>query len=168
MGSGTRRGIVAASVAALAVLALASAAFACTVYKGRFVVTGNNGTTTEVVGNAIGMGYCFTPGPGRAEISRGGTFSASVSKYQGSQSTTKCSAQLNPDTYDVNYSTTGGTGDCMTGSPESVKIGSMVVDSSGSGSGTYTLPSTALVSDGAICVSDATAGEGNQAPVKIV
>lgn len=62
----TRKGLFGAFTAAAAVLVLASAAFACTTYRGRMTVTINSGddghshTSTAGIGNNSGMGYCST------------------------------------------------------------------------------------------------------------
>lgn len=118
----TRKGMTFGTMVVAGVMILASAAFACTVYKGTMTVTAGGGSSQRT-GSGMGMGYCSgTTATSNADVTSGGTFSITVQKFTGSGSTKTCTDQLNIDWYDVNYTTAGATGDCMSSDPASILI----------------------------------------------
>ncbi len=147
------------------VLALSSVAYACTTFKGDMTVTGSPSSTGT--GNNSGMGYCDNITPGKAGVTKGTAFTVSVAP----STNAKCNAQLSNMTADVNYKMGAGppsTGtDCMstllrTGGEKN--IGKMSI-SNGSGSGSYTIPtSQSGTGDVQICVSSSGGGSGMQIP----
>lgn len=158
---GSRKRLTLAFGVLVGVMAMAAAAFACTAYKGTFTVTPTGGTGSGVsssVGNGTGMNYCSTSW-GATFASTGQTFDASVSA--GGCAT---AGALRNGTYTVNYFPGGSSNDCM--NPGGLPLGTMSV-SGGSGSGSYSLQA-AVPGSGQICVSDLTAGQGNQLQVNVV
>jgi hypothetical protein len=139
----------------------ASLAFACTVFKGNMTVTGTSSSTGT--GNKTGMGYCKNVTPAKAGVTRGTAFSASVAP------SSSCAANLGTGTFNVNYKNGSGpptTTDCMSGASGVTNIGTMSV-SSGSGSGSYTIPTSASTGDAQVCVSDSGGINGMQMPVTL-
>ncbi len=172
----TRKGMTFGTMVVAGVMILASAAFACTVYKGTMTVTAGGGSSQRT-GSGMGMGYCSgTTATSNADVTSGGTFSITVQKFTGSGSTKTCTDQLNIDWYDVNYTTAGATGDCMSSDPASILIQEgdataktgLSVDSTGSGSGSFTFPSTSHLGAIGICVSDDGSAEGMQVAADVV
>lgn len=168
-----RRGVFAA-VAVAAVMLLSSAALACTVYKGTMSVTGDSpgsGTVTAV-GNNRGMGYCYGGPTGSATLEKpSADIFVSVGPYISPDATVCPSSQLGDTgsgtggtrTYTVTWWNGTGTGDCM--NPLSFQVG-LIEIRNGSGSGEYKLDSRVInPSEGSVCVSDLTGGQGNQVPV---
>ncbi len=168
----SRRRMTFATAVVAGVMALASAAFACTVYKGTMIVTDARGNTSQGTGSGLSMGYCSgTTSTSAADIAPGESFTIDVQPFVGSGSQKTCTAKLNDDLYDVNYSSTGATGDCMSGDTAAVLIaedGLKTVNGSDSGNNSFPLPSNAPPGASAICVSDDTAGEGMQVSVEII
>lgn len=124
------------------VVALAGTAFACTIFQGNFTV---NGTTAT--GNGVGMNWCSPPPS--ASVTRGTAFDASVSP-----STGLCAATLTTDDYlfhmiDGTYDPLSD--DCMYESTGATRIGTMNV-LTGVGSGSYTIPTSAVAGAGMTCV----------------
>ncbi len=174
---------------AAVVLAVASAAFACTTYKGYMTVTGSDGAFVTSFGGNNGMTQSFDKGVGPS-ITRGSEeFTVKVGAHNGHT----LSAASNPykitwwdgsaAAYDnpiVDFSTTKQhfKNDCMQGGLDErfgrVKpLGDHNVSSDGSETtSTWKLPSTATLTasgaQAAVCISDAQAFQGNQAPIIIV
>lgn len=168
-----RSGMFAAALVA-AVMLLSSAAMACTVYKGTMSVTGDSpgsGTVTAV-GNNSGMGYCYGGPSGSATLEKPTSdIFVSVGPFVSPDEAVCPSSQLADSgtgtgglrTYTVTWWDGTGTGDCM--NPLSHQVG-LIDIRNGSGSGEYKLDTRVInPSEGAICVSDLTAGQGNQVPV---
>ncbi len=181
-------------VSAIAVMALASTAFACTVFRGTMKARGNATTdVVTVIGNNVGMGYCNGAISGFAKATKS---SGAVAILLQPASTCLNSSGVNKlpqDTYSVDFIngaayTTDSSGtttrklDCMTpgGDAGTTNIGSIAVDSGGyslktdgtRGSRSYALPS-GLTANGpsdesGLCVSDSSAVDANQAPIVIV
>jgi hypothetical protein len=168
----SRRRMTFATAVVAGVMALASAAFACTVYKGTMIVTDARGNTSQGTGSGLSMGFCSgTTNTSAADIGRGESFTIDVEPFVGSGSQQSCTNKLNDDLYDVNYSSSSSTGDCMSGDPAAVLIaedGLQTVNGSDSGNNSFVLPSNAPVGASGICVSDDTAGEGMQVSVEIL
>ncbi len=180
-----------------AFLALSSAAYACTTFYGKITVTGTSGSTTAY-GNQTTHGYCSGPvsnSPNGAKAHSSDSITVAVAS-----GTASCpiSGALPGKTYDVNFlnttsaytcsstcATTGTTytpganftttDNCMddtNGNPaHGSRLGTMSVNSSGTGSGSYTLPSS-LTNNGStnasnVCVSDNTGLNGIEAPIII-
>ncbi len=146
------------------VLALSSVAYACTTFKGDMTVSGTSSSTGT--GNNSGMGYCQNITPGKAGVTKGTAFTVSVAPSTNSN----CAAQLSNMTADVNYMMGAGpptTTDCMDSFRDmggEKQIGSMSI-SNGSGSGSYTIPTTQTkTGDVQICVSSDGGGTGMQIP----
>ncbi len=149
------------------VLALSSVAYACTVFKGDMTVTGSPSSTGT--GDNSGMGYCQGITPSKAGVTKGSAFTVSVAPSTNSN----CNAKLSDMTADVNYKMGAGppeTTDCMstvlrTGGEKN--IGKMSI-SGGSGSGSYTIPtSQSGTGDVQICVSSSMGGSGMQIPATL-
>ncbi len=183
-----RKGLTFGTMVVAGVMVLASAAFACTTFKGTMTVTGNSQTpgTSTAVGKNSSMSHCsVTPG---ANATSGGsvTISSTATNLSGCASST-----LNANTvYDVNF--VGGKAfgkpnpgptavyqwliDCMSPPGGSVKnLGTATTDPSGNvAATTYSLtPAGSLTNnnlgeDSAVCLSTPSGGNGNQAPVHIV
>ncbi len=189
--------------AAALVLSVVGLAFACTNFKGQFVVSGNRADTGTVTVNGTGSGMNQTVNTGVAKSS---TSSASVNVSTGT-STVSGGGILPTGDYDINFynnpSTTcstvllfpncgyKGSGttrkwqkDCMTGD-SGVKLGTVHVNSSGvidqkNGSAAtqpvnFALsPTSGLITntsgsnESAVCISNAGATIGNQAPLTIL
>lgn len=159
---GSRKRVMLGFGVVVSVMALAAAAYACTAYKGTFTVTPTGGTGSGVssaVGNGTGMNYCST--------SWGATFASTGQAFNASVSAGGCATagQLKNGTYTVNYFPGDSSNDCM--NPGGIPLGTMSVNSAGSGSGSYNL-AHAVPGSGQICVSDLTAGQGNQLQVNVV
>ncbi|HSH60676.1 MAG TPA: hypothetical protein VK988_13755 [Acidimicrobiales bacterium] len=136
-----------------AVMALSSAALACTAFKGKMTVQGDASTTQSIVyGDGSGMNYCGGNGGAKASRLADSTADIAVGIYPNTLS--GCTNRLGGSsgaTYDVNFmreDTAGnapyktdssgnfiiqsGTTDCMSPTlPGAVKIGTITVDSSG-------------------------------------
>lgn len=180
----SRRFAVGGALAVGLALAMASAAFACTVFLGRMTVWGDADTNGDgsgfdsratVVGNATGMGYCSMSGYAYSYPAGSNDIYIRVEAYGGS---TNCPASKLPATgsdprgdgikldYDVTYVNYGFYNsslyrDCMAvgGHTSTVKIGDITVDSNGLGGGYYGIPDGAPAQDGTpyeagVCVSD--------------
>lgn len=155
------------------VLLMTGTAFACTTFQGRFTVTPSapgSGSVTAV-GNNSGMGYCGSGPSGNAQFATpGGGFSAVVARDDTGCNGSKLPAGLYTVTFSKGPSVNNNgvydatINDCMNLSTN--QLGTMVVDTAGNGSGSYTL--TAPAGDAQICVSDPTGGRGNQVPVKVI
>lgn len=184
-----RRTLLFGVVPAAVVLAVASAAFACTTYKGYMTVTGSDGAFVTSYGGNSGMTQSFDKGVG-PDVTRGAeTFVVEVGAYNGH----KLTAASNPyeilfwsgsaAAYDdpiVDYNTVKRhwKNDCMPGTIDETLgnvtfLGHHTVSTDGSPTtSSWKLPSTArLTASGAqaaVCISDAAAYEGNQAPIIIV
>lgn len=169
-----RKPVVLAFGVIAGVLLMTSTAFACTVFKGRFTVTpsapGGSGSVTAV-GNNSGMGYCGSGPSGTAQFATGGGgFSAVVAPDNTGCNGSKLPAGLYTITWSPGPSVNNNNvydpriNDCMNLSKN--QLGTMVVDTNGDGSGSYTL--SAPSGDAQICVSDPTGGRGNQVPVKVI
>lgn len=150
------------------VLALASAAFACTTYKGRFTVQGNGYPEKTAVGANIGgkMAWCDGTVPKASmPASNGSTWNVRVHV---SPQTGSCAASLPDNTYYVDLQMgTGYVGDCMHGSSLNTTLGTMKVrggysvDSNGNWIWYY-YDFAKSPGQATICVSDAGAYYGNQ------
>lgn len=187
-----RRGLWTGAVVGTVVLAVSSAAWACTVFQGKMVVTGNAGTgSVRVIGNGA-MSWCPGYPMGKAKSNLGGTVTITLSKagIEGDGCVPRKS-RLPAGTYDVNYvngaaftrsdkkdkNNDDGSRDwiidCMSpADPPTLTIGGMTIDDYGKGTGTYSLPPFGQLSgptdEAAICVSDRLGNYGQQAPVSIV
>lgn len=150
------------------VLALASAAFACTTYKGNFTVQGNGYTSKTAVGKNVSgqMSWCDGTVPTAAMPgSNGSTWNVRVNV---SPKTGSCAGSLPNNTYYVDLQMGPGyVGDCMHGASGNTTIGTMKV------SGGYSVDSAGnwvwyqydfakSPGQATICVSDAGAYYGNQ------
>ncbi|MEN3316349.1 MAG: hypothetical protein V7605_2583 [Acidimicrobiaceae bacterium] len=173
-----------------AALMVSSAAFACTAFKGQMVVTGGGGSTT-VVGTGGGMQYCKPPAD-NAAAPGGGAHGTSGSSITIALSPATCgvSMKLTKNLYNVNFSNGAAYNftinanthkrkygayktDCMSRGAGVVALtpGTLSVPDSGIASGTFTLPG-GLTKNGpsdasAVCVADAHAFQGMQAPIII-
>lgn len=193
-----RRGLVGTFTALGAVLTLSSAAFACTVWKGKLSVTGNAdsyATTATAHGKNTGMEHCAKSPIGSAKaLATAGAVKIAIAPHDGSAvNGAACPAgQLADGWYDVRYLngaafTTDQPGsyrnwllDCMNGSV-GVEVSEVQVVS-----GTVALTSAINLGtssyknlptdESAICVSgpgpsqnaNQGASEGNQVPLTIV
>lgn len=188
-----RRGVLVVTGAVALLLALSSIAFACTVFKGQMTVTGDNNSshTMTVVGDGESfMVRCKTlfndDDSVEPESEEDGT--GDVTLEVDPHSSSDCGTHQLDDSgalpYDVRFSegaayveddSDGIFGDddrqldCM--GQDGVDIGDMDI-TNGSGSGTYDIPNDAPANAAgeasAICVTDKTASEGQQAPLIIV
>lgn len=171
----TKRPVWFASIVVAGVLAMASFAWACTVFKGKMTVTastagtaiapGTPGGSTTAVGSGIGMSLCSVS-EGAYVAALGGSFSVAVEPQNcGTMTNGKLGAGL----YDVNYfpnypSFNFPAPDCMsvTATGQGVPVGSLSVNTSGVGSGgPYSLPAHAARGGrAAICLSGKPAALG--------
>ncbi len=184
-----RRNLLLGLVPAAVVLAVASAAFACTTYKGYMTVTGSDGAFVTSYGGNSGMTQSFDKGVGPT-ITRGSeAFTIKVGAHNGHTLT----ATRNPykitfwngsaAAYDnpiVDFATTKQhwKNDCMNSSTDvkrglQILLGDHNVSSDGSETtSTWKLPSTATLTasgaQSAVCISDSQAFQGNQAPIIVV
>jgi len=187
-----RSPLLVGAVLAAAVMMVSSSAWACAVFKGKMVVQGNRSTNVvTAIGKATtGMTWCSGYPMGRAKATLGGSVTVTMSKNP----VDAClpGLKLDAGTYQVNYANGAAHRrsdpadknnkdgsrawviDCA--SPvnplNTTVLGTMSIDSNGTGTGTYTLPSTGVVSgptdEAAVCVSDVSGNNGNQAPVAIL
>jgi len=172
------------------VMMVSSTAFACTAFVGKMVVTGGGGSTT-VIGTGGGMQYCKAPAD-NAAAPGGGAHGTSGSSITIAVSPAACgvTTKLTKNVYNVNFSNgsaynftiTATTGkrkygayksDCMSRGSGVVGLSpsTLNVPDSGIASGTFTLPA-GLNKNGPsdaseVCVSDAHAFQGQQAPIII-
>lgn len=176
----------------LTVLALASTAFACTVYRGKFTIQGRdnngvlqpavsavgaNGYTTGTNGSS-GMSFCSTVPP-QAQISWSYKFTAKTANASECQKNgyNKLSTTYNPY-YLLFGSGPAYYGDCMAGQAGLLVVknddgtnATIRVNSDGSSTGSQSswyLPYDAPRGEGDICISDAAAYEGNQIPINVL
>ncbi len=165
--NGHRKKMTFGFLTVVTVLALASTAFACTTYKGRFTVQGNGYTGKTAVGKNISgqMSWCEPVPTAAMPGSNGSTWNvrAHVSPQTGS-----CAASLPDNTYYVDLQMgTGYVGDCMHGASGNTTLGTMKVrggysvDSSGNWVWYY-YDFAKSPGEATICVSDAGAYFGNQ------
>ena len=179
--SAPQRRLVMVAVVIGVSLALASTAFACTIFRGKFVVTGSGGGTVYAVGDNNNMAWCagFPKGTATAPAN-GGTITVKVAKAKA-----PCPLSRLPEgKYDIRFFNGAAHTkspdrdwqvDCMGGDDIllSVKIGSLYVNEYGAGGPkTIALPS-GLIPNGAndesaVCVTGAGATYGNQAPITIL
>ncbi|HSH58197.1 MAG TPA: hypothetical protein VK988_00885 [Acidimicrobiales bacterium] len=153
MAARYRKGLLAGTVAIGAVMALSSAALACTVFQGKMTVQGDASTTQSIVyGSGSWMSYCSITGGATASRLADSTPDLTIGIYPNTIS--GCTNQLGGSsgaTYDVNFmreDTLGnapyrtdssgnfilqsGTTDCKSPTlPGAVKIGTITVDSTG-------------------------------------
>lgn len=180
MGTHSRKGVLFTATVLAVVLALASAAFACTEFRGKMVVTGGGGTST-VYGNGSSMGYSTTcTSSAGAKGSSGSSITVTVSS-----ASSTCNSKTLPQYNDYKvtfllgavYVSGSRKHDCMYngGHPYTVPLGSMSVDSTGYGTGSYKLPSGLTANKtgewSGVCVSDPVYNPslyGNQAPITII
>lgn len=167
-----RRGVVFGFVTAAMVLALASASFACTIYKGRFTVQGNGYTEKTAVGeNKTGMTWCYPVPTASLPDDKGADWEVRIHV---SPQTADCPGSLPNGTYYIDAQKGAGyVGDCMHGSSGNTTLGTMKV------SGGYSVDSngnwvwyyynyTTTPGEGTICVSDYNANYGNQMAVDFI
>jgi len=162
---------------------LSSAAYACTIFKGRAVLVGNKNTNQSITdGNNSGMGYCtLTPGAQATSVS--GSIASlnvtTVSKSGCASSSFDASTIYYLRYYNgVGFKTQGGKYvrniDCMEGAS-----GARIGNTSGyttSSTGGLSITGVALPDgsvnstgqDSAVCLSTAGGGNGNQVPLHIV
>lgn len=186
-----RRAVWAAFASVTGLMLLTSAAWACTVYRGSFTVTGTTpGSTTQTAnGSGSKHGYCspFTP----VRIRSSSPIASSQNyPFQVSTGTSTCSPAVLPDgTYDVNWMGTGlygigvnGTevnqaGDCMDRTRFGVTRLGQVTVSGGQIVGQpvpFAIASPTPVGEGAICISDVNPDgtpknqNGNQMPFQTI
>lgn len=182
MRSPSRKGVVFTFTAVAAVLAISSAAFACTVYRGKMTVQGSGGTgTTYAIGNNSGMAYCSnTPaaktGNG-AEVPNatpGGTITvtvAPVSICKGGLLGMTPNQLPSGTTYQITWLAgrgipQGGSVDCMVSNGDNgthINGSDMTVSSSGDGADTSDtfIPS---VGENSVCVGKHGHAYGMQVP----
>jgi len=192
MKTKARRILVTMGGAAGAALLMASAAYACTTFKGTLTLTAGGGNT-KVVGSGNGMSYCSGYPKDNAAAPAGGAHgkAGGVVKVAVAPSTGCNTLQLPADTYLVNIGNGKAYGftvnaathkrtygsmqiDCMTPSRGITPLSptSLSVPASGSASGNFTLPGS-LNKNGpsdasAICVANRGGSLGLQAPIIIV
>lgn len=177
----TRRGVSFAFTVAAIVIALASVAYACTTYKGRFTVSGGTGYTPQTAvakGGNTGMSFCTTAPTATFTGSNRPAFYANVAP------STSCTASQLPDSpslapYNVTYQPGPmSTGDCMSGQPGNQLVGTMAVRGGYSVNANlqyvwYAYPQTGYSIStqpgaGDVCVSDGGAAYGMQIPVNVI
>ena len=184
---GRRRALLGGATVVAVTMALCSAAFACTIFRGKFIVQGSGSNAGKVyaIGANSGMNYCsagFPTGTARAPRN-GGTVTVSVVKNKNSACPTGTpGGRLPSKMYDINF--LNGPAhfvtpdrdwqlDCMSGIAGPVKIGQMNVDQYGRGGPkTLSLPSNLAPNgpndESAVCISDSTGTYGNQVPITIL
>lgn len=147
MSKQPRRGAAFGFVAAVAILAMGSAAFACVTFKGQMTVDGTLGDTW-VKGTGNSHGYCSDGKPTtRAASHVGDTISLTVSKADCNDTNAAgANHKLDAGTYEVRYNSapsytfdgthwnmTGGTG-CFRPGNSFTLLGVFTVNSNGDGS----------------------------------
>lgn len=171
-------------VAAALVLAVASVAYGCTLFMGKFSVTGNASNSGTVTCRGLDRTMENVCDAGIARVTSTGSITVSTDAVEGTGS------KLPPGSYDINFyraaSQTSSSGyyghvwwntDCMTGSA-GTNIGSVTVGANGQSSGgPFNIPTSGItngqlwqispVFEAAACISDSTATYGNQAPVTV-
>lgn len=176
-----RRGWVVLAGGIAILLVVSSAAFACTIFRGKFVVSGPDGNKVRAVGNNTSMSWCpgFPTGTATAPAN-GGSITVSVAKAKDPCPTSR----LPEGRYQIRFFNGAAFTkeplrewqvDCMAGGTSSigVKIGKIYVNAYGAaGPKTIALPS-GLVPNGpndesAVCISDDGGNMGNQAPLTIL
>ncbi len=173
--SGKRMMMVAAGIVAIA-LAMSSAAYACTVYRGKMVVVGSDGSRSIAVGNNANMGYCSLQGGAKSPATNG-SFKVYVDP---ADTCLKNGSNKMPARTDYvirwmykgfTYNSSGYTraGDCMPGgSGTTIKTGA-TVDSNGF-SPVYGFSWSSVTANNpgearGVCFGDPSAFVGNQAPL---
>lgn len=175
-----RRGVSFAFTVAAVVVALASVAYACTLYQGRFTVSGGNGYTpqTAVAKGTDGMSFCTTAPTATFTGSNRPAFYANVAP------SSSCTPSQLPDSpsltpYNVTYQPGPmSTGDCMSGQPGNQLVGTMAVRGGYSVNANlqyvwYAYPQTGYTINtqpgaGDVCVSNPNASYGMQIPVNVI
>lgn len=162
------------AVAAGGAVVASAAAFACVPFKGKATLVGTSGAATVTGSGTSGMEYCEPPGRG-PKVDRAGSFTLSVRPQ--ADASEPCVSQLAGGTeYVVSYGVQGSdnlfgneNGDCFLGNnTTAVQVGTMGVDTNGTGSGTFTLPSTVSPGPGAICVHHPAYLDGNRVPIYVL
>ena len=169
------------------VLSLSSAAFACTVYKGKLTLQGDQSTSTvTAVGNNSNMGYCSISNSyayandvsGRVKVT---VAPASTCLVNGSNKLPATTSTLKYAVTYISYAFNNSSmvKDCMAvgGDAGTTKIGDITIDSNGNGGGVwYNLPSPLPIQNGSpyeagVCVSDTKYSPslyGIQAPLVVI
>lgn len=146
-----RRGLVVAFGTVAAVLMLASAAFACTTFKGEFSLS-QGGVTKTNIGSNTNMGFCPNTTVNTMGLTGADSFTVSVAPT----TTDLCAASLTLALYDIKHSDSLRIADCMNGTQFAEDLAVV----SGSGSQTVAGGQLALTDD-TVCITDATKAEGH-------
>lgn len=170
------------------ILVFASAAYACTVFKGKMTVTDPSSRVSSAQGDGGGMSHCVGTVTDGARAASGGGTSVTVAVSAG---TCMGSGSLPNNTYDINFINHTAfdyissawkldqvTGNCMSGTGGSSGTTSLtpaaftITGGTGSGSATVTIPAssadTPSTERSGVCVSDSSGGSGNEVPIRIV
>ncbi len=157
MSYNRRRRTVFLSALVAVVLAMASVASACTVFKGRMTITDNTNSsnTSTGIGSNLGMSFCSGGTPNRVEVDDSTGFTVSVAP-QSSLLTATCNASLGTNTYNVNYFATSNTSpgdsatDCMNGTGNGTNLTTI---STTNGNGKVNVTGLTTIGDYKICVA---------------
>ncbi len=176
MPKGCRKRLVAGAGIVAVALGVSSVAYACTVYRGKLVVVGSNGSTSTAVGNNSNMSYCSLQGGARSPATNGRfdvyVDPASTCLKNGSNKLPARTDYVIRWMYKgFTYNSTGYTrvGDCMPGgSGTTIKTGAQV-DGNGYSpvygfSWSSVTPNNAGEARG-VCFGDPFSNYGNQAPL---
>lgn len=182
MVSNARRAMVVATLVVAVMLGVSSAAWACTVWKGKFTVWGVSAGSTgtvSAVGSETGMTYCNNTTTGRADVGPVGGVARQIKlSLAVSPCGTKTDGKLPDGLYTVNYLADGGA-DCMNVAPigefmlaGGTTFGNGTADGS---EGPFTITggsnpeggvtSTSLGGWASVCVNSVTTIFGNQVPI---
>ncbi len=184
----------AAAVVAI-IMVLTSAAYACTVFRGKMTVTGADGNSTFATGNNLNMGWCIRPQDNTTVANGGGAKGADGSsikiRIEPASSTCGSHSPSTRNDYDLNFfngkaftytisSTTGKRvysttihKDCMSPLLSGVvHLARGLTYTNGTiAEGTFKLPASTNKNlsgeASAVCFSDPGGGNGNQVPIII-
>lgn len=146
-----RSKLLVASATVAAVLMLASAAFACTVFKGQFSLS-QGGVTKTNVGSNNGMSFCPNTTVNTMDLTAADSFTVSVAP----RTSNPCRASLTKTLYDIKHSNSTLVSDCMNGT----NVAEDLSVSSGSGS-QVVAGGQLLLTDDTVCITDSTFAEGH-------
>jgi len=136
---------------AATVLMLASAAYACTTFKGQFSLS-QGGVTKTNIGSGIGMSFCQNTTVNTMNLTGINSFTVSVAP----RTTNPCKTSLTKPVYDIKHSDSTLVSDCMNGTNFLEDL--TVV----SGSGSQTVSGgQLLLTDDTVCIASPGNAEGH-------
>ncbi|MDP9403179.1 MAG: hypothetical protein M3P85_07545 [Actinomycetota bacterium] len=152
-----RRSVAVAFGTLAAVLMLASAAFACTTFKGEFSLS-QGGVTKTNIGSNTNMGFCPNTTVNTMGLTGLDSFTVSVAPT----TTNLCAASLTKSVYDIKHANSTLVRDCM----NETNFAEDLTVSGGSGSQVVSAGQLALT-DNTVCIADPSFAEGHAMQVVV-